>query len=215
MALSQKRPAKPKSTSLPVSNQTNVSTAKVIPNTIDTRKTISGISTKQRLAQGAMAAVPPKAVPVTELNPLRKSSKPLPTRTNNPTLMNLSFKKNPPPISIPSSSNQPDSAPTSALRSPSFSGTPMVQAQSPGFDQTSFSPRAGTPPEAQSLFNMDVMTMSPVNMSPQIPASLESPSRSASSTFIGTLSTVGTMSTITRSGSVPSAMSVSSLSCNP
>jgi len=130
-----------------------------------------GISTKQRLGQGALAPVAPKAVPASELNPSKKGSKSLPTRATTSTLMNLSFKKVPPPILVPSTGMQPGSAPTSAQQSPTYpmlSGSPVLQSP-----QIGFSSQAGTPP-GSSIFG-EVLTVSPINMSPTFSASKSTP----------------------------------------
>jgi hypothetical protein len=132
-----------------------------------------GISTKQRLGQGALAPVAPKAVPASELNPSKKGSKPLPTRATTSTLMNLSFKKVPPPIHIPSTGTgiQPGSPPTSAQQSPTYpmlTGTPVLQSP-----QIGFSSQAGTPP-GSSVF-AEVLTASPISMSPKFSASKSTP----------------------------------------
>ncbi|KAJ3502486.1 hypothetical protein NLJ89_g8864 [Agrocybe chaxingu] len=102
----------------------------------------SGISTKQRLAQGALAPTIPKEVPSAPLKPPppRSTPKPLPTRTNTSSFSGLSFKKKPIAVTIPESANHPPIlTSTSAFKSPSI---PLAN-----------SPPLHSPEPASSFFN--------------------------------------------------------------
>ncbi|KAF8973779.1 hypothetical protein BDZ97DRAFT_1776820 [Flammula alnicola] len=84
----------------------------------------SGISTKQRLAQGALAPTLPKQMPATIPKP---PPKPLPTRTPSTSLMGLSFKKKSiPPLAMPTGSASRPEAYFASLNSPAIL-SPQIQ----------------------------------------------------------------------------------------
>jgi len=90
----------------------------------------SGISTKQRLAQGALAPTAPKEVGKGKMPPQPKP--PLPTRKTSTNFSNLSFKKNKDPLSLtisPTTLDQTDTLP-SAFRSP-MNEAPFAPLESP------------------------------------------------------------------------------------
>ena len=103
--------------------------------------TASGISTKQRLAQGALAPTAPKEVGKVPPKP----KPPLPTRKPSTNLNNLSFKKNKAPsLTIPSTTvDQTDTFP-STFRSPINEATfaplnsPSLQSPHPTSPMVSF-----------------------------------------------------------------------------
>lgn len=104
--------------------------------------TASGISTKQRLAQGALAFTAPKEVGKVPLKP----KPPLPTRKLSTTFNNLSFKKNKNPLALTiptTTSDQTDTLP-STFQSPMNEATfaplnsPSLQSPQPTSAKVSF-----------------------------------------------------------------------------
>ncbi|KAF9535810.1 hypothetical protein CPB83DRAFT_842386 [Crepidotus variabilis] len=120
-----------------------------------------GLSTKQRIAQGALAPTLPKSVPATELNPTRK---PLPTRTQNSSLKSLGFKKGPIPSLPTRSTTDPSLSPVP--KSPLYQPTGSLHSASgsPPTLMTRFSP---SPPELpQDPFMGENISTSPAPVSP-------------------------------------------------
>jgi hypothetical protein len=104
--------------------------------------TTSGISTKQRLAQGALAFTAPKEVGKVPLKP----KPPLPTRKPSTNFSNLSFKKNKDPLAltIPSTTSDQTDALPSTFQSPMNEATfaplnsPSLQSPQPTSAKVSF-----------------------------------------------------------------------------
>ncbi|CAA7266639.1 unnamed protein product [Cyclocybe aegerita] len=181
-------PPPPLPSSIKIPRRPNNPHAKIADMPVSAIPSGSGISTKQRLAQGALAPTIPKEVPSAPLKPpLPKSApKPLPTRTNTSSFSGLSFKKKPIAVTIPETTNHPPSlTPISAFKSPSIplANSPPLHSPEPVSSFFNAGP-AGSP---GLLFNQPTMFKRPLVQDNTVsPALISQPLKEAES-FLSTI----------------------------